>query len=1202
MSETLSGETATYETSFTSSQNQDLGGVVVTFCQDSGTIGDENCEVPDGLNLTDQLQNFNQGDIDLSSYEVSLSRHASSGSGNNTVVLTPEIIDTGVDHSSWVELQAETLTESANDTALFKASNGNVYWAYGSRDTTARMYRSIDNGQSWQLVSDITTGSMIFNIYIDEGDSGEIFWAIRSQQTAYLYHSTNNGSSWSQKSTISVHSGTAFLNDEFMRASNGTLFWSLGAFERARIYRSTNNGSSWSLSADISIPTGCCSFVRGVDLTEAINGNIIWAFTTHGGASYSHIYTYLSTNNGSSWSKVQEIYPAADNPDQLALFTATNGSIYRATSARGYIGWGYSHFTRLYRSTNNGSSWSIVSQLNVSASRNSSIIEASNGDLFWSYIIDNAVYVRRSTNNGGTWSQVGSQTESTNVIDTKIYSLSNGDILWQYSTQNESKIRISTNGGSSWGHATSISGFGARRTSFVELDNESLYWSLNSGNTAYLYGVSSESFDVISFNNNSSIAYSHVGITNPSSTGTFYARIMTYDDPNEALAYSLSDIGDVAQASSVELETVNFTEHSIDFEPMESISAAALRIEYCDGQGEPSDDCDPPNELDLSEFELDSQSGVNGFIEDQSQSDAQNAVVTRSTPLSLPGNEMMNFTLAVPLPNLESSQDSYIRVYAYDDNDISNANETLIASTFRSLNSVSLNVSDFRARATGVEHIITAESSTSQPFAAMTIEYCSNNAVPASFCEAPVGLNASQIDTSDITVSFNGVEEAVTAVSAQQNTFRFLISEPIQLDAEDEIRVAVDGLANPFDTNSIYHMRAYTYRATVGNPTTNNSDGGQAGGTSSGTGFSFNQSPDSFNLLGARSLMLSSAQPSATDVNYQWEFELQNAGTLGSIAIEICGNDPILGNDCEPAVGFDATNHTNPTLNIDGQPIDLDSTSGNAIAVSATLDDVEPVAAETPVVLTLENVQNPESLGTFYARVYTYTDQSMDYETSALAAGGIAVSTAESITIESKVQENLTFCIFTADLTDPSDYEACTQATPDIVMLGDSNGVLSITDPSITKDPKYNITTNATQGATIRIKGSTLTAGSFQVDPVGDTSPGDGVAQASSPGTEQFGFCTYTDPNSVDTGLAAVAPYDDPNCAGVTSGQGSNIDNNALFAFDEGSMNSIYGAPIAFKPAGEWSTGRLAFLANIANTTEPGVYEAAFELIVTGRY
>jgi hypothetical protein len=280
-------------------------------------------------------------------------------------------------------------------------------------------------------------------------------------------------------------------------------------------------------------------------------------------------------------------------------------------------------------------------------------------------------------------------------------------------------------------------------------------------------------------------------------------------------------------------------------------------------------------------------------------------------------------------------------------------------------------------------------------------------------------------------------------------------------------------------------------------------------------------------------------------------------------------------------------------------------------ARSFTLAGAQQASTGETAIFDLVDVTNQDVQGTFYARIYTYEDpaHALGYtledpwaEGDVVDAGGVALSTAETIDITFQIPERLTFCVFTNELSGPGDFSTCDGTTATPVSLGDDLGFLSPDEPSISKDAKYNIATNAPHGAMVRIRGSTLNSGSLSIDAIGDQSPGDGVATSSSPGTEQFGLCTYQHTDSVDDGILPLAPYNHTNCEGTTDGQGAGNDNGALFAFHEAEIDSIYGHPIAQKDHGDWSTGIIVFLANITAFTEPGVYTTTFDVVATGQY
>jgi len=168
--------------------------------------------------------------------------------------------------------------------------------------------------------------------------------------------------------------------------------------------------------------------------------------------------------------------------------------------------------------------------------------------------------------------------------------------------------------------------------------------------------------------------------------------------------------------------------------------------------------------------------------------------------------------------------------------------------------------------------------------------------------------------------------------------------------------------------------------------------------------------------------------------------------------------------------------------------------------------------------------------------------------------------------------------------------------------------VLDPAGPYVDKNAKFSITTNASGNAIIRAKGSTLTTGAYTVDPIGS-----GTAQAPSAlGTEQFGFCAY---QSAGSGMTIDADYDGDDGAGAaddcstttqTAGTGSpggvGANGDSQLAFITGELTATYGSPVATKPAGSYSTGTFAFVGNISNITEAGIYTSVMTFIATGTY
>jgi hypothetical protein len=211
-------------------------------------------------------------------------------------------------------------------------------------------------------------------------------------------------------------------------------------------------------------------------------------------------------------------------------------------------------------------------------------------------------------------------------------------------------------------------------------------------------------------------------------------------------------------------------------------------------------------------------------------------------------------------------------------------------------------------------------------------------------------------------------------------------------------------------------------------------------------------------------------------------------------------------------------------------------------------------------------------------------------------SGGIALSTAAQITVTAKVQETLSFCVYT---------NANCGAGGTAVTLGDTNGVLSTAGPFVDKNTKFDIATNAggaSPAATVRFKAPTLTSGANTIDAIGAT------AVVSNPGNNQFGLCTYRSAGSL---LTILPPYNNgasdggAACTGTTQTAGTGATggtNGALFAFETAPAATTFGDDLATINAGASNTGRIAYIGNVSPTQQAGIYTSTFTFVATAVY
>jgi hypothetical protein len=357
-----------------------------------------------------------------------------------------------------------------------------------------------------------------------------------------------------------------------------------------------------------------------------------------------------------------------------------------------------------------------------------------------------------------------------------------------------------------------------------------------------------------------------------------------------------------------------------------------------------------------------------------------------------------------------------------------------------------------------------------------------------------------------------------------------------------------------------------------------------------------------YGLVTTRSIQMSSSAAAATNTSYLVTFTPASATLIQAIAVDFCSNDPIIGDSCTAPTSFSVGTPTVTGTSVSGET----GGSWTATAINSNRTLVLSNGSATGSVsgatsFTLTTATNPNNSNTtFYARIFTFSSTANETTWASTAngsatatvldAGGIALSTDAQITVTSKVQETLTFCVYTG---------ANCGAGGTAVTLGDTNGVLSTAGPFVDLTTKYDIATNAggaSPSAYVRFKATTLTSGGNQIASIGSS------ATASSTGTSQFGLCTYRSSGSL---LAAIAPYDNANCNTVsqTAGTGSTGGNGtAQFALDTTAAATTYGDDLASTSAGSSNTGVVPFIGNVSATQAAGIYTSTFNFIATATY
>lgn len=356
---------------------------------------------------------------------------------------------------------------------------------------------------------------------------------------------------------------------------------------------------------------------------------------------------------------------------------------------------------------------------------------------------------------------------------------------------------------------------------------------------------------------------------------------------------------------------------------------------------------------------------------------------------------------------------------------------------------------------------------------------------------------------------------------------------------------------------------------------------------------------------------------SGTNVTYRVTFKSSTSYTAKGFVVDFCagtGGTPFIG-DATCAAPTDFTVGTTPT-------IDTATTGGvNGVGsgwTAASLNSGQTfymsnstgtaLTAGTAYTFAIEGVTNTSDLGTFYARLITYDDDTApaSYTHSAPGTyqdyGGFALSTAEVIDVTAKVQETLTFCVSgpTIAPTGPTD---CTDTTTPAIILG--HGTNNTLDSSAvdTNDIWSYVSTNALHGVTIRMHNSNACGGLSTDGGTTCNIPAlnSGAAAPSAFVANTAGFGMFCEDSIGGTGNSV-------DCDGAyRDGTHNTFPTDVWYGMDSTSsgenVTATYGDTVSAATAPtNGSKNKYIFAATASDTTPAGIYKASLAMIATGSF
>jgi hypothetical protein len=275
-------------------------------------------------------------------------------------------------------------TNSVHSIALSKS--GTIYVGTTSNvNRYTNILRSTDNGYSWKSVSDTSWNGQLKSLTV--GPNGNVYVVVGM----VLYGSTNDGASWD---TLDV-SGVSFHTVAVTKT--GTIFTTPGYALGMR--RSTDGGATWT---KMKLP------LTEVDVFAISSTG---TDTIYAGADGWSVTSFMrSTDNGETWTAQSEgmvHFPV------FALTQYGQGHLFVGTQSSD------SNLMTIYRSNDYGTTWEPAGLKKAIVT---SLVTNARGDLFagmrtniavgWT-VAQSGVY--RSTDNGGTWSSMNDGLADSNV-------------------------------------------------------------------------------------------------------------------------------------------------------------------------------------------------------------------------------------------------------------------------------------------------------------------------------------------------------------------------------------------------------------------------------------------------------------------------------------------------------------------------------------------------------------------------------------------------------------------------------------------------------------------------------------------------------------------------------------------------------------------------------------------------------------------
>ena len=215
--------------------------------------------------------------------------------------------------------------------------------------------------------------------------------------------------------------------------------------------------------------------------------------------------------------------------------------------------------------------------------------------------------------------------------------------------------------------------------------------------------------------------------------------------------------------------------------------------------------------------------------------------------------------------------------------------------------------------------------------------------------------------------------------------------------------------------------------------------------------------------LSYRQLQLSDSSVGGNNVNYNFGFNTNTSGPIGSVTFEYCANYQYLhGDACTIPVGFSAA----AVVLTSQAPYNDFSVLANSIASKTVLGRLAASnVVPQPLSFKLSGIINPTNVGSYYVRIETHS--AVDGTGPDIDSGIVVFATNVGIGITTEVPPYLMFC---TGIT--IDGYNCGTATGSFISFGELSSKTARSASS-----QLLASTNAPYGYSVTLAGTTMTAG-----------------------------------------------------------------------------------------------------------------------------